>query len=63
MLDQVGAVLVVMVVGDVQTHFMHARGPGEQLAVPVLIQVQASATWSKASSALASTRAACSMST
>ena len=39
MLDQIGAVLVVVIVGDVQTHFMHARGPGEQLAVPVLIQV------------------------
>ncbi len=39
MLDQVGAVLVVVVVGDIQTHLVHPGCPGEQFAVPVLVEV------------------------
>ena len=38
MLDQVGAMLVVVVVRNIQAHFMHPCSPGEQLPVPVLIQ-------------------------
>ncbi|RMQ45641.1 hypothetical protein ALQ04_05436 [Pseudomonas cichorii] len=36
MLDQVGAVLVVVIVGDIEPHFMHLGGPAQQLGVDVV---------------------------
>ncbi|MNG11806.1 hypothetical protein D3C84_953740 [compost metagenome] len=39
MLDQVGAVLVVVIVGDVQAHFMDLGGPAQQLAPHPVVQV------------------------
>jgi hypothetical protein len=38
-LDQVGAMLVVVVVGDVQAHFMHLGGPAEQFAPDTVFQI------------------------
>jgi len=38
-LDQVGAVLVVMVVGDIQAHFMHLGRPAQQFAPYTVFQV------------------------
>ncbi|MNE54759.1 hypothetical protein D3C80_1495690 [compost metagenome] len=39
MLDQVGAVLVVVIVGDIQAHFMHLGRPAEQLAPDAIFQI------------------------
>ena len=36
--DQVGAVLVILVVGDVQAHFVHLGAPAQQFSVPVVVK-------------------------
>ncbi|RMO08338.1 hypothetical protein ALQ47_05272 [Pseudomonas cichorii] len=39
MLDQVGAVLVVVIVGDIEPDFMHLGGPAQQLGIDFVFQV------------------------
>ena len=39
MLDQIGAVLVVMIVGNVQPHFMHLGRPAEQFTPDAVLEV------------------------
>ncbi|KPX74892.1 Uncharacterized protein ALO84_05685 [Pseudomonas syringae pv. maculicola] len=41
MLDQIRAVLVVMIVGDVQPDFMHLGGPAQQFGVALVLQLPA----------------------